>query len=488
MSLSYHDATKHSPESIRRTAHRLDWSIMPRPFKVYLDLEGEPLPRDFTVSTLPALDAIGGAAAGDGGVDLDALARLLHFSAGVLRRRAYPGGEVFYRAAACTGALYHIDVYVVAGDLPGLAAGVYHFGPHDFALRRLRDGDHRGVLAAASGANPAVAGAPATLVLTSTFWRNAWKYRARAYRHCFWDSGTILANLLAVAAAAGVPAQVALGFADAEVNRLLDLDVRREVSLALVALGRGDSCAAAAPAVEPLGLPTLPASEREVEYPEILAAHEASSLASGEGAAAWRAAGRAAGSPPAAAGGAALPPRSESIEAVILRRGSKRRFRREPIGAGELGAILRLADRGIDADYVAAGGMLADAYVIANDVTGLEPGAYFYDRDRDRLELLRAGSFRPQAGFLALGQDLAEDAAANVYWLADLDAVLARLGERGYRAAQLDAAVAGGRAYLASYALRLGATGLTFFDDAVIEFFSPHAAGKSVLFLMAIGR
>jgi hypothetical protein len=28
---------------------------------------------------------------------------------------------------------------------------------------------------------------------------------------------------------------------------------------------------------------------------------------------------------------------------------------------------------------------------------------------------------------------------------------------------------------------------LTFFDDDVIDFFSPHAAGKSVMFLLAMG-
>jgi hypothetical protein len=29
---------------------------------------------------------------------------------------------------------------------------------------------------------------------------------------------------------------------------------------------------------------------------------------------------------------------------------------------------------------------------------------------------------------------------------------------------------------------------LTFFDDDVIEFFSPHAKGKSAIFLLAIGK
>jgi hypothetical protein len=46
----------------------------------------------------------------------------------------------------------------------------------------------------------------------------------------------------------------------------------------------------------------------------------------------------------------------------------------------------------------------------------------------------------------------------------------------------------GGKLYLSAYAQRLGASGLTFFDDDVTEFFSSHAAGKSVMFFIALGR
>ncbi|MEK7219655.1 MAG: hypothetical protein AAB253_00560, partial [candidate division NC10 bacterium] len=89
------------------------------------------------------------------------------------------------------------------------------------------------------------------------------------------------------------------------------------------------------------------------------------------------------------------------------------------------------------------------------------------------------------------------EASVNVYCLADLKPILARFGTRGYRAAQLAGGITGGKLYLAAYAERLGATGLTFYDDAVTEFFSPHAApkesgvlrtGKSVMFLTALGH
>ena len=92
------------------------------------------------------------------------------------------------------------------------------------------------------------------------------------------------------------------------------------------------------------------------------------------------------------------------------------------------------------------------------------------------------------AGRLGLFQELPGAAGANVYCLADLEPILARFGNRGYRAAQLEGGIVGGRLYLAGYALGFGATGLTFLDDEVTEFFSPHAEGKSVMFLTALGR
>jgi SagB-type dehydrogenase family enzyme len=117
-----------------------------------------------------------------------------------------------------------LKLYLVCDDLPNLEAGVYHFAPADFALRRLRKGDYRHILLDATGGEPAIAQAPLTVICTCTYWRNAWKYQARTYRHFGWDKGTLLANLLAAAAALGLPAKVVCGFVDTTVNHLLDLD------------------------------------------------------------------------------------------------------------------------------------------------------------------------------------------------------------------------------------------------------------------------
>ena len=500
----YHNSTKHSYQSIRTNPHYLDWENQPIPFKIYSELEPIPLTQKLSASAIPALAAI--ASAGDPKtpivLTLQVLAEILFLCAGVTKRRSYPGGEMLFRAAACTGALYHIDLYLVCGNIEGLAAGVYHFGPHDFALRRLRQGDYRGVLVRAAGGESSIAGAPCIVVCASTYWRNAWKYQARAYRHCYWDNGTILANLLAAAAARRLPARIVVGFMDDTVNRLLSLDTTREASLSLVALGRVSPGAVGfSPEAEPLELATVPLSKKEIEYPAIKAMHDASSL-EGEGEVlAWR--GEQQNAQPARTEPQGSSERrlfslqpltddespQDSIETTILRRGSTRQFSREAISFAQLSTMLDRATRGIAADFLnPAEPTLNDIYLIVHAVEGIPAGAYFYRRDKRALQLLKQGDFRRDAGYLGLDQEIPADCSVNIYFLTDLKRVIERFGNRGYRAAQLEAAIIGVMLYLGAYAQRLGASGLTFFDDEVTAFFSSHAAGKAVMFLSAVGQ
>src|SRR5438445_861251 len=496
----YHDGTKHSYWSIRNHAHFLDWANRPLPFKIYPKIEPLPLPRDVPQTGVAALSAISQpvpSSRADSVPGVQDLARLLYFSAGITKQRAYPGGEIYFRAAACTGALYEIELYIVTGDLPHLDAGVYHFNPAEVSLRILREGNFRGNLAQATATELAVAHAPATVVCTGTYWRNAWKYQARTYRHFGWDNGTLLAHMLAVSAASGLPAEIVLGFVDAEVNRLLDLDTRREVSLCLVAIGRTSESSLPAPGEAPaLGLETIPLSQHEVEYPAMLEIHDASSLESLEEVNQWR--GKPPVLPSSALGGEAVRlPRlpeeeqpKDTIEQVILRRGSTRTFDKAAfITLAQLSTILDHATRGLPADFLEPpGAQLNDLYLIVHSVQGLKPGAYFFVREHSTLELLKEGEFRAEAHHLGLEQQLPSDACVDIFFRTDLDRLLERYGNRGYRSVQLEAGAIGGRMYRTAYAQHLGATGLTFFDDDVIEFFSPHAKDKSAIFLLAIGK
>src|SRR5450759_555685 len=360
----YHEGTKHSYWSIRNNPHFLDWANRPQPFKIYPKLKPLPLPRDVPQTGVAALSAISDAlpsSRADSVPDLQDLARILYFSAGITKQRAHPGGEIYFRAAACTGALYEVELYVVTGDLNGLDAGVYHFNPADVSLALLRTGDFRGNLAQTTAMEPAVAQAPATIICTGTYWRNAWKYQARTYRHFGWDNGTLLANMLAVSAASGLPAKIVLGFVDAEVNRLLDLDTRREVSLCLVPIGRtsGSSQESSLPAPREapvLVLETIPLSQHEVEYPAMLEMHDASSLESVEEVAQWR--GKQLVLASSAPAGEEVQLQSlpeeeqpkDTTEEVILRRGSTRTFdKAASITLAQLSTILDYATRGLPA-------------------------------------------------------------------------------------------------------------------------------------------
>ena len=103
------------------------------------------------------------------------------------------------------------------------------------------------------------------------------------------------------------------------------------------------------------------------------------------------------------------------------------------------------------------------------------------------MELLKPGDFSQKAAYLTLGQDLGGDASVSFFFMADLKVLLDAFGNRGYRAAQMEAGTIGGKMYLASYALKRGATGLTFFDDDVTEFFTPHGAGKNCMLVVSVG-
>jgi SagB-type dehydrogenase family enzyme len=484
----FHDRTTHTPASVRTSGHTLDWDVKPFPFKVYTDRPAVELPRTFDPVTLDALEAIGGGGPPDAPLDLERLACLLYLTAGVTRKKVYgPGAEVLFRAAASTGALYQTEVYVAAGAVDGLDPGLYHFCPGDFTLRRLRDGDVRGSLARAA-AHPDLGRRAAVLVLSAIYWRNTWKYQARAFRHLFWDSGTMLANLVATGSALGLRPFVSTGFVDRDVDRLLGIDPHRETALELVGLGPPATPAPDPTSLETIAHETLPLSSSEVDYPALREMVEASSLDAPEAVTAWR--GGAAPPPRPATGPlVALPPplghAGRTLSETIQRRGSTRQFAHVPIEAERFATALWATARPTPSDVPSG---LVEAFVIVNAVEGVAPGAYRYVAPAHALETITLGAFRDRAGYLCLEQPLAADASAVVFFLAPLDALLGQWGNRAYRLVNLEAGLAGGRAYLAAYALGFGASGLTFYDRLVVDFFAPASQGLDALFVTALGQ
>jgi SagB-type dehydrogenase family enzyme len=490
--LTYHEATKHSEISMGTSSHYLDWDNRPLQFKEYQNLPSISLPRDFPYPKENSLSALAGQLnKKNDQVGIEALAEILFFSGGLTRKMRIGSDFHYMRAASATGALYPIELYAISGRILGLDPGVYHFNPFHFSLVKLREGDYRTTLEDAGSKNSS--SAPFTIALTSIAWRNAWKYEARSYRHWFWDSGVIAANLLATANSAGLRAKLELGFVDSAIEKLLVLQSRKEATVALAIIGedRLSKSSSAPQPVRDLELKISPLSMEEVDYPVIWETNEASQFKTKAEVEPWRTSSPEKRETISSAPAFPLLKKSldsvPTLDKVILQRGSTRRFSHQPVSLDNLSTILETSSTDIPLDYLADDQSLIDFYFIANDVQGLVPGSYFYNRETNSVEQLKLVKSRSMSGYLSLGQQLFSDASAVFFLMTSLNQVLHFLGNRGYRAAQFEAGVRAGKIYLTSYALGIGASGSTFFDDAVTEFFSPHARDKSCMITVGVG-
>jgi hypothetical protein len=376
------------------------------------------LPRDLPQTTTPAVSVLAGAARlPRAGPDTDQLSRLLHLSAGVVRTAVRPHGRTFlFRAAGSAGGRFPLEVYVCVPEGLPLAAGVHWYDPHDHALVEV---------------GPPPIGGGAAIVVTGVPWRTGWRYRERGYRHVYWDAGTVLAQLLALADSAGVDARLYSRFPDAAVAALVGADGVHEWPVAVVALGD------APPALEAAGqAATGEVDASPLEFPLVTAAQRA-----GDSAvlgAFWNR-------------GATVDVSDAStatVEAVILARGSQRRM--DPtrgVTRELLRTCVQVALRGVDVPH----------FVVVHDVDGLSPGVY---PSSDLSRPVRSGTTREELYRICLEQGLARDAAFLVVGATDL----AALDDREYREAQLAAGLVEGRLHLLAYGLGASASGMTFVD------------------------
>ena len=488
----------------------MDPENRPTPFKRYPSAPRLALPPEVGESRAPAVDVLAGrATAAPIPFDAALLGRFLFYSAGVTRVRTDAEGTVgFFRAAPAAGNLHPIEIYAVCGELDGVPAGIHHFAPGEFALETIRKDDRRPAIAAAVGER-GILSAPVSLVLTGVPWRTAWKYGARGLRHVYWDAGSLLAQLLAVAEAAGVSARVHLGFMDTAISDELGLDGVTEFPVAVVALGNGGGEVSSQPdpGADFVGGEPERISDRPFQFPVVTETQQAGNLGDPTAVQEWRQAAASLGRPvpdridgwphpdepsgplegssrgasTRAVGVGGPPPHRDepsgeepmNIEFLIRRRGSTRLFKREPIGADTARWCLSVASRPMPSDFCMPGSTLLSHHVSVHAVEGVPSGRHFWNgRDFDLGTSEDAGAARADAQRLCLMQPLGGDSALTVFHSAGLAAVLATLGDRGYRAAQLEAGLAAGRLQLAAFSAGMGGTGLTFFDDAVSAAFS----------------
>ena len=410
-----------------------DPDTLPPPVKAYAEgLPVTPLPRELSSPGLSATAVLAGRAGADAArPDAAQLGRVLFLGAGVVRTAGRDGRTILFRAAGSAGARFPLEVYASTRGVAGVPDGIHWYDPVAHALVQV---------------GPRADGEATTLVVTGVPWRTGWRYSERGWRHLHWDAGTLLSQLQAASASAGLAPRLRSLFPDARLTALVGADGVHEYPLALLTFGSG------APAIEPTGAAAkgdLP----PVELPLCTAAQRAGDR-------------DVLGKPWPDGEPLAVVPEAAPLDEVVLRRSSQRRMdRTRTLSRGKMEWSLRAALRGIDVPH----------WVAVHGVDGVATGIY---RWSDLATPVRAGDHRAELERVCLDQSLAADAAYVVIAAAPL----ASLDDRTYREAQLAAGLVEGRLHLAAYALGASASGMTFLDSEVPALLGEPETTATLLF------
>jgi SagB-type dehydrogenase family enzyme len=141
------------------------------------------------------------------------------------------------RTAPSAGALYPLEVFVVAGSVDGLPAGVYRYRSQGHDLARVAEGDRRAKLASAALEQTWLHDAPAIIVITGVYERTAKKYKQRAERYVHLEAGHASQNVQLQAVTLDLGTVIVGAFDDDQVKRVLGL-TGDEQPLCLLPVGR----------------------------------------------------------------------------------------------------------------------------------------------------------------------------------------------------------------------------------------------------------
>jgi SagB-type dehydrogenase family enzyme len=484
---AYHHATKHTYQSVRTNAHFLDWHNQPDPFRTYggvplIALPAEPgFPEAGTFATMAALPERARTVHREEiQLDVSWLSRLLWHSMAISAWKKVPGTGYRYslRVDPSSGNLHPTETHLALRGFTGVDDGLYHYRADRHALELRSPGDWTQQLARALELSWAT-DARLIVGLTSIFWREAWKYRERAYRYCCHDLGHAMMSLLLAARALGLPGGAVAHFSDLRLMRALGLAESDEAPMAFLVFPwqSASERLPAPPLQEPAGVPNELSAE-EVPYDLLLGMHRSTILPDPAGALP-RIAPMNADSmhdrPPLPE-----PRRDYPLGPTVRRRRSALDFDAgtPPTERDEVEQVLDFATRDWPADWrgnfsggttaVERGADFVTLYLYFHRVRDCEPGVYRWDKANRRLEQLHRGNVERVAAYLSLEQPLAGNACFAVSMIADLAEAARAFGNRGYRYVHFEAGAIGQRLYVGAEALGWNATGIgAFYDDDV---------------------
>jgi SagB-type dehydrogenase family enzyme len=146
----------------------------------------------------------------------------------------HPGG---YRTAPSAGALYPLEVYVVAVNVEGLQAGIYKYRPQGHELKKVAEGDVRAELCAAALDQECIEDGAAVLVFAAVYERTTGKYGERGVRYVHMEVGHAAQNVYLQAVSQGLGTVVVGAFDDGGVEKLLQMQ-DDERALCIMPVGR----------------------------------------------------------------------------------------------------------------------------------------------------------------------------------------------------------------------------------------------------------
>jgi SagB-type dehydrogenase family enzyme len=141
------------------------------------------------------------------------------------------------RTAPSAGALYPLEIYLVAGRVNDLPVGVWHYLPDNHRLEQLDDSDIRNRLADAALDQAWIREAAAVVVFAAVYERTNRKYGKRGIRYVHIEAGHAAENLFLQAVSLDLNTVIVGAFRDDAVRNALKLP-QDHVPLILMPVGR----------------------------------------------------------------------------------------------------------------------------------------------------------------------------------------------------------------------------------------------------------
>lgn len=141
------------------------------------------------------------------------------------------------RTAPSAGGLYPLEVYLVAGNVDGLGAGVYKYKPQTHELMMLGNRDIRQALAEAALNQSSVKDGAIDIVIAGVYERTTVKYGNRGVRFVHLEAGQAAQNVCLQATALDLGTVTVGAFSDDKVKSVLAMP-QEETPLYIMPVGR----------------------------------------------------------------------------------------------------------------------------------------------------------------------------------------------------------------------------------------------------------